>query len=119
VFLDKTNKLYYFDGDKLKGEVDLVGTQVSHLDPDQADGKRYAFIISGIRHPKRGQSDFVLLAAGSQSESLEWVGTISEMIDLKSKDRSVIGGYLTFEVCAHTSPFNNILKVTLPLCSYI
>ena len=98
MYLDKSNKLYYFDGDKLKGEVNLVGTQVSHVDPGQADGKLHAFLISGIRNPKRGQSDFVLLGAGSQSESLEWVGSISEMIDLNSKGKSVIGGYLTFEV---------------------
>jgi hypothetical protein len=82
----------------MKGEVNLVGTQVSHVDPGQADGKLHAFLISGIRNPKRGQSDFVLLGAGSLSESLEWVGSISEMIDLNSKGKSVIGGYLTFEV---------------------
>lgn len=101
VYLDKSNKLYYFDGDKMKGEVNLVGTQVSHVDPGQADGKLHAFLISGIRNPKRGQSDFVLLSAGSLSESLEWVGSISEMIDLNSKGRSIIGGYLTFEVTPH------------------
>lgn len=72
IFLDDTNKLYYFDDKILKGIINLQETIINYMPPSHADGKEYAFQISNIDDVKRGQATFMLLAAGSKDEAHDW-----------------------------------------------
>ena len=94
--LDSDNKLSYYDGKTLKGEVILAGTMVNHVTQDVADGKAFPFQISNISQVKTSQSTSLLLAAGSFQEADDWVTCLSKAA--VGSTSTGAAGYITFEV---------------------
>jgi len=96
VVLNSHNKLLYFDGKVLKGEIMLAGTTVSHLTQDSADGKMFPFQISNISCVKMSQTTSLTLAAGSFQEADDWVSSLNKAAAGSSPTEAA--GYITFQV---------------------
>lgn len=96
VVLNSHNKLLYFDGKVLKGEIILAGTTVSHLTQDSADGKMFPFQISNISCVKMSQTTSLTLAAGSFQEADDWVSSLNKASAGSSPTEAA--GYITFQV---------------------
>lgn len=96
VVLDTDNKLLYFDGKQLKGEIILAGTMISHLAQDIADGKMFPFQIINISSVKRTQTTTLTLAAGSFQEADDWVSCLNKAA--AGSTSTGAAGYITFEV---------------------
>ena len=99
VVLESANRLLYFDGSKLRGEVHLDGTTINPVPKEQADGKPHAFEISNIATAKRTQLGSLLLAASSVQEASEWINALQRAINSCSQQKSrTISGYVTLQV---------------------
>lgn len=96
VILDSANKLSYYDGKTLKGEINLAGTMVNHMTQDTADGRVFPFQITNISAVKRSQTTSLMLAAGSFQEADEWVAILSKAS--AGSTSTGAAGYITFEV---------------------
>jgi hypothetical protein len=72
VITDK-NKLMYYDNDKLKGMVSLIGCVIRMIPPSEIGGKPFGFEIAGIAQQKASQENRLILVAGSENEVLEWM----------------------------------------------
>jgi hypothetical protein len=111
VILDSDNRLSYYDGKVLKGEVLLAGTMVNHVTQDVADGKTFPFQISNISLVKRSQTTALLLAAGSFQEADDWVTHLSKAA--VGSTSTGAAGYITFEVSSShgsLSPLSHPLR---------
>eukprot|EP00981_Chlorochromonas_danica_P013044 scaffold5723_cov176-Ochromonas_danica.AAC.1 len=79
VVLDDRFHLFYYDRDQLKGVINLIGTGIRHVPPEQADNRHFAFEITNIndiKTTKHHKASSLLLSAGSQQEADDWVETI-------------------------------------------
>ena len=74
--LHKTKQLIYFDGDRWRGEISIVGCCARILDAPQADGNLHSFGIFRTDVDK----ELLVLAAESDEERDEWVGAINAVI---------------------------------------
>ncbi len=75
IITDKNNLLYY-DNDKMKGAVSLIGSTIRMVPPSEIGGKPYAFEISNIGQQKTSQENRLILVAGSENEVLEWMDAL-------------------------------------------
>ena len=97
IILDSENKLYYYDGKVLKGEIILAGTVIDHIaHQDMADGRSFAFQINNIMSVKRTQTTSLTLAAGSYQEADDWVTCLTKAS--AGSTSTGAAGYITFEV---------------------
>jgi hypothetical protein len=96
IVLCSNQKLQYYDGKTLKGEISLVGTKINHISPLIADGRDFAFEISNITGLKLSKIPVLILAAGSTYEANEWV----EALTLAAVKANTIKGseYISFVV---------------------
>lgn len=76
VILDDESTLRYFDGQSLRGEVDVVGCFLRTLTPDQADGRSHAFEIANISEKGALKSSSLILAASSALEAQAWMDAL-------------------------------------------
>ena len=97
VILDSENKLLYYDGKTLKGEILLAGTEVEHAMEEAGEGRQFPFRITNISSVKRTQTSTLTLAAGSHKEADEWVIALAAAA-AGSTQSSAVAGYVTFEV---------------------
>lgn len=88
IIIDDQDKLLYFKGSVLKGEVMLKDIHVRHLPPEKADGKKFAFEISNIPSDSPLRSDSLLLAAATEAEAADWVDIISSIVFKKSSSKT-------------------------------
>lgn len=96
VVLNSDNKLLYFDGKVLKGEIILAGTMINHMTPDPSDGRVFPFQITNISSVKMTQTSAMTLAAGSYQEADEWVTCLNKAA--AGSTSTGAAGYITFEV---------------------
>mmetsp|Transcript_21039 Transcript_21039/g.19170 ORF Transcript_21039/g.19170 Transcript_21039/m.19170 type:complete len:191 (+) Transcript_21039:3-575(+) len=103
-------KLLYYNGKKLKGEINLRGCTVRLLSPTEADGRDHAFIVT-LLLPEKGKSNQLVLAAGSNNEAIEWVERIQMVIDRNSGSTNEVDKYVyeSFDTIATKQPSQQIL----------
>lgn len=86
VVLGHDGKLVYYDGNVLKGELQLHGATISYVDPSAADGRANAFQIANVFDIKKQQKATLLLAASSKPETDEWVTAITQVLSTTTGD---------------------------------
>ena len=74
--------LRYYDNESgsLLGELDLTSASVMPLSSDQADGKNFSFMISGLNANNKKKSPLIL-SAQSQEEADSWVTSLTKYIN--------------------------------------
>lgn len=96
VVLNSDNKLLYFDGKVLKGEIILAGTMINHLKQDLSESRVFPFQITNISSVKMTQTSTMTLAAGSYQEADDWVTCLNKAA--AGSTSTGAAGYITFEV---------------------
>jgi hypothetical protein len=114
VILDDQNNLSYYDGNTLKGIVNLEGTTTTIVPTDKADGRKFAFEITNIAQVGPLQTHSLLLAAGSQAEAEEWVDVISTTMRKNHfSSKKTAFQYESFDVSIPYCLFSHIMLIFL------
>jgi hypothetical protein len=104
IVLDRNNKLLYYDGKQLKGELLLEGATARHIDSDMADGRPFAFEVSGLGGTKKHQNSSLILAASCINDANDWVEALTKAANALPVQKSHdVTGYTTFEEAASQS----------------
>ena len=77
VKLHRDKLIRYFDGNSMKGEIDIRGCQAREISPRDADGKTNAFGIYNA-----DQTRLLLLLAENGNERGEWIAAINAVVRL-------------------------------------
>jgi hypothetical protein len=118
VYVDLNQRLAYFDGTTLKGEILLDGVSVRSLTLEEADGRPFAFEISNINGVRRTQNNMLVLAASSAQEAQEWIDCLRSAACSTVRQRAMIGpGYMSLSAeikgsaAAPSSDMDNVKRL--------
>lgn len=112
IVLDRSNKLSYYDGKQLKGELSLEGATARHIDSDLSDGRQFAFEVSGLGGTKKHQNNSLILAASCINEANDWVEVLTKAANALPVQKSHdVTGYTTFEEAASQSKPLDLKKI--------